>query len=697
MNRFSDFDKRYLLPRVLLSLATSALILGLLLRYVTHVSGPGQLPDLFSILTHLSMAPVAAYVVFNLAGALIRTMRYSLLLDGAGEGRVSFSSLFLATVARNMFVDMLPARMGELSFVALLNRSDGVRVDSGISALAVSFVFDLLALAWLTVMLGLYLILTATMPGWLFWSVALLLILGIGSLLVLFVLFPWLARLLFTSCTGHGVAQRAMRKLARFATLLDQIRGAGITLPVAFQSVLVRLMKYGGLYCLYLAVLNAGFPTVTRDVAIVMTALIGAEAAAAMPVPAFMGFGVYEMGGAAALALLGVDRGAAVLLMLALHIISQVVDYSLGLLAMIGFIHTAPPLAGKRSEKGTLGRFPHFRKLFLVGILCFSLGFLGWQVHGWMKMGHLTRPATGHRVDNRGEKRTPENIVAGLHGFVVWSSNRFGNHDILKLSLPDRKLTRLTHHPHTEYFPRISPDGRKIVFARSRAPWVPQRNYYAWDVYFLDLETGREQLVAEHGNVPTWSKDGKAVFFQRNGNLFVRHELDNGRELVIASPGSIPGLPQKIIFETPSWSLQNQAMAVTLRGGMRETAIIDARGNIRRVGDGCQLTWSPDGSFLYQVDHGGNVLNAIYRVNAKTLTRTLWFDASGRWSHEYFPKLSNCGKVLVFGASQCGHEHDSADYEIFLWPVNRPVSEVVRLTYHTGNDCWPDIFLRPAS
>jgi hypothetical protein len=42
-------------------------------------------------------------------------------------------------------------------------------------------------------------------------------------------------------------------------------------------------------------------------------------------------------------------------------------------------------------------------------------------------------------------------------------------------------------------------------------------------------------------------------------------------------------------------------------------------------------------------------------------------DLPGAYSHEYFPKLSNDGRWLVWGAAAEGHEHDRADYEIFVW------------------------------
>lgn len=48
---------------------------------------------------------------------------------------------------------------------------------------------------------------------------------------------------------------------------------------------------------------------------------------------------------------------------------------------------------------------------------------------------------------------------------------------------------------------------------------------------------------------------------------------------------------------------------------------------------------------------------------------------------------------MVWGATQRGHDHDIADYEIYLWQVGTPADSAVRLTFHSGNDRWPDIHL----
>ena len=72
-------------------------------------------------------------------------------------------------------------------------------------------------------------------------------------------------------------------------------------------------------------------------------------------------------------------------------------------------------------------------------------------------------------------------------------------------------------------------------------------------------------------------------------------------------------------------------------------------------------------------------------------------DLPGRRSHEYFPQLSSDGKWLVWGVTQRGHDHDTADYEIYLWEVGTPREKAVRLTRNSGNDRWPDIFIPSAA
>jgi hypothetical protein len=404
-----------------------------------------------------------------------------------------------------------------------------------------------------------------------------------------------------------------------------------------------------------------------------------------------MSFGTYEAGGLTAFGLMGFSVEEAAVTMLAVHILSQVIDYSLGCLGLAAFCFAVEP-ADQSSHAWIRSR--RVRAVIAVLALLAGSGALAYGHRSLSRGGSLTPPPSGQAVIPPSHDREATTAFMGAdRGFVVWSSNRDGNHNLYRMSLPNRQVRQLTTHPHVDYYPRISPNGRSVVFSRSQIPWVSQRNSLPWDVYLLDLETGQERLVATNGNTPSWTSDGRAVVFQRNGGEVMRYDLARRRETRLLMAGDM-GLPAGVHFQTPESNDRNSALALTLRNGPRVTGVCDLRQKkFTKTGLGCMLSWARDYSFLYYVDGPGRQKNAIYRVRLGQKARALWLDLPEPFSHEYFPRMSNDGTYLVLGASTGGHEHDIADYEIFLWRIGTPSDQTVRLTYHTSNDCWPDVFI----
>ncbi len=338
---------------------------------------------------------------------------------------------------------------------------------------------------------------------------------------------------------------------------------------------------------------------------------------------------------------------------------------------------------------------PGLKKKFLLLLISFLAGafvYVYVQKRSVQENNNSQANATLQRsVTIKSEKGVS---LGDLHGFIVWSTNRFGNHELVKMTLPDKKITRLTNNSLADTFPRISPDGNKVVFARAQKPNVSQREFLLWDIYLLDLKTGKEKLLVKNGYQPSWSVDGDAVYFQLHGDSVGKYELATGRESVVFQSGKSVHVPPGTSLGMPSWSEKNRAMAVTFRDGLDATGIIKNSGDVNLLGGGCQITWSPDESWLYYVDHDWKQNNIFYRFDIKTKKRSVLFDSPTEFSHEYFPKLDRSMKYLVYGASTGGHEHDQADYEIFLWRVGSPFDSAVRLTFDPANDCWPDIYLK---
>jgi len=687
--------------RMILSIGVSLLVLALLMGLVTGGADAQDKPRIMAVLGRTSLLFVGFYFGFALLQAFFRAVRYRMLIRAAGEAGVpGIFHTGLVTLTRNMLVDLLPARLGELSYIGMMNKGYNVSGKACVSSLGISFLFDFIALLFVIGGVLTYQLLTASLQTWL---VSVLIVLAVAVLVMVAAVFAGIKiatkmlRGILGSLAGKGFTGKLVAFMESIASAVETSRRAGVMGKVLLLSLCVRLAKYVGLYLIFQAVAGPSFPSLAgAGFGRVLCSLLSAEAGASLPVPAFMSFGTYEAGGTLALTLLGFSAEVSKVAMLCIHIWSQAADYLLGGAGFVVFvILTGKGRVPRAAVTGT--RRSCAMAAAAAAVLAAGLAFLGLQYRKTQKMGALAPPDSGVALETPARDREAvKSVAGGVEGFVVWSSNRYGNHDILMLSLPGMEIRRLTTNPHVDYYPRISPDGKRIVFARSRITWVSQRNPVPWDVYLLDIETGAERRIAEYGNTPTWSHDGGTVYFERKGAQFVALDLESGRESVLFESGA-GSVPADTVLQTPDFSGAEQAMAVTLRKAKRGTAVFYLDDRIVVVGGGCQLGWMPPASRLCYVDKGGRQKNAIYTFDLEKRKRSLLLDLQGGLSHEYFPRFSADGRFLVCGASSGArgqHEHDTGDYEIFMWKAGTPPEDAVRLTHHTGNDCWPDIFLK---
>jgi uncharacterized membrane protein YbhN (UPF0104 family) len=333
---------RSTLIRLLISIAVSGLILAFLMRLVSGAGDGTEHTRLIDVLRRAAPGLMALYAVCAVAQGLVRAWRYRLLLAGGGERNLpGFPHLYLVTQTRNMLVDLLPGRAGELGYVLMLNQGYRVGADACFSSMGLSFLFDLLALLLIlgAVLLNAMLVSAGGAP--LLYS---FLTLAVAVALAFLVAFRGLrlvakvaARLLPPK--AGRLPSRAVVFLVRLADAVDATRRARILGRVLSLSVLVRGIKYAGLTCAFRAVAGPSFPALAGlPAGALLAALIGAEAASALPIPAFMSFGTYEAGGALVLTMFGASAAVSSLVILSLHICTQIVDYVLGGLALCGFV-----------------------------------------------------------------------------------------------------------------------------------------------------------------------------------------------------------------------------------------------------------------------------------------------------------------------------------------------------------------------
>lgn len=320
---------------------------------------------------------------------------------------------------------------------------------------------------------------------------------------------------------------------------------------------------------------------------------------------------------------------------------------------------------------------------------------------------------TGAPVSPTSEEQSALDALKGkLSGKIVWSSSRsHSTHDLWIMNADGTDKHALTNSSSVDWFPRFSPDGKTVLFTRSKGGWTPETDATypeKWDLWLVDANGENERKVADNATWGTFRPDGKEIVFSRGANVYLKN-LESGEEKLVLD--GVEAFDEKgIILQEPNMSPDGKYLAITLRGSMRETGVYDlANKKWNKSGDGCQIDFTADGTRIYRVNPTGNGGTAApseilwFTVKDGVQQEKIGFfgipkaaklmDLPGRRSHEYFPRISANGKWLVWGATAKGHDHDIYDYELYLWEIGTDVKKATRLTFHTANDRWPDIWL----
>jgi len=289
------------------------------------------------------------------------------------------------------------------------------------------------------------------------------------------------------------------------------------------------------------------------------------------------------------------------------------------------------------------------------------------------------------------------------NGLIVWSSSRLGNHDLFVMNTDGSNVHPITKGDTVDWFPRFSPDGSHILFSRSKKGWVPERDANAggkWDIYTIKPDGQEETKVVDDASWGGWvSKD--EIVYVRSTAVF-RRLLAGGAETLLVDSKQVPDL-QGALVQQPELSKDGAYLALTLRGSKNETGVWDiAKKTWTRTGEGSQIGWNPGGDEIYWVHPSGNGgSRVLHRPMAEgkpskeegDLDALILIDLPGKRSHESFPTMSADGKWLVMAASLRANDSDVVDHDLYLWEVGTSSATAVRLTHHTGNDRWPDIFI----
>ncbi len=317
---------------ILLSLVISIVLIWILLRQV-------DTKDFLYTFSNIFLPALLAFFVISLLGSFLRAWRYKLLLY---PQKISWGNMFLVTFIRNLFVDLLPVRIGSLSYIYILNKRLNVSFNTATSSFVVAFIYDLISLSPFLI-----LAIIAVGLGTTSLSTPLMLLFSVLFLVIMLVLYWQLLGLCRIFITIYRIFLRIIKsdqkewavvsieKLQLTVTDIAQIRKRRTDLPVFLLSIGIRMAKYGALYILLFALLQVhGYTLGSLSIWKTILSITGAEMTGFLPIKGLGGFGTWESAWAGMQSLLGFELRIAVLSS-GIHLVTNLFEYILGLLSIL--------------------------------------------------------------------------------------------------------------------------------------------------------------------------------------------------------------------------------------------------------------------------------------------------------------------------------------------------------------------------
>jgi len=297
--------------------------------------------EFLSTLARIHLPGLGAFLAIAFTGAVLRAWRYRWLLRPQSIG---WGDILLVTFIRNLFVDLLPARIGSLSYVYLINKTLKRPFEAAASSFVLAFILDFLTLSpflvfsVLAVGLGSSALSSSAMMllACLFFAVVFLVFWKVTSLARFFLrVYIWLLRAFHQE--KKRWASSGEEKIRATMVELQRMKEEKKAWALYLLSLAIRMAKYGSLYFLVFSLMRShGFSLTDLDFPTVILGITGAELTSILPVKGIGGFGTWESAWSLTLVLMGFDTRTAVLSS-GIHLITNLFEYILGILGILLF------------------------------------------------------------------------------------------------------------------------------------------------------------------------------------------------------------------------------------------------------------------------------------------------------------------------------------------------------------------------
>lgn len=287
-------------------------------------------------------------------------------------------------------------------------------------------------------------------------------------------------------------------------------------------------------------------------------------------------------------------------------------------------------------------------------------------------------------------------------GYVVWESNRSGAWRLFIAELDGSNPRQLTDDEagRAHCCPHVSPDGHSIAYLSlpaDRADYPTGGKGAVGELRLIDRASGEERTLHPHARTyfehraAVWKSPGELIFIDGQGRTRLL-EIESGRKHRLTEEGEEQH--GWLIDPTLRWATRGEP---TFSRYDSERRTID---ELQRLG-GCQPYFTRDGRWGYWIAGAGGPIERIDLATREISTILAKSDPrlpSDR-GYLYFPMSSPDGLFFAWAASDGAHDHQSADYDVFVAETDPETLEILgepwRVSSDPATDRFPDVWAAP--
>lgn len=251
-----------------------------------------------------------------------------------------------------------------------------------------------------------------------------------------------------------------------------------------------------------------------------------------------------------------------------------------------------------------------------------------------------------------------------------------------------QSLIRITSDPVPEFYPKISPDGKKLVFhvrddTKAKSPATSTiigstDRFRKWSIMLINLgQPGRTPLVGEFTQTPSFFPDSKTILYsymKPSKPIIAKSQIDGLSGINYVSANSMGD------FDCyPVISLDGKRIAFsTSFGGVSQICVMDINGmNTTILTEGSRPAWSPNNKLVYYKAVGKYDQIFTYDLTTGQSTQL----TQGEFDNTD-PVFSYDGKYIAFSSTR-----DNENEQIFS--MKEDGSAVVQLTQGSTRNGMP--------